>query len=119
MQLLGASLGIAVAIIIAYLFFRGMGRLSMRRCFTVTSVLLILFAAGLVAHGIHELQEAAVIPILVEPVWDTNCLLDEKAAMGSIAKGVFGYNGNPSLIEVMSYLLYLSGIAVVWRRLCR
>lgn len=56
--------------------------------FRVTSVLLILFAAGLVAHGVHELQEAALLPTLIEHVWDINPLLDENSTGGSILKAL-------------------------------
>ena len=116
MQLLGAVFGIALAIMISILFFRGAGHLSMRRCFSITTVLLILFAAGLTAHGVHELQEAGLVPILIEHVWDTNGVIDEKGAVGSVLKGVFGYNGNPSLLEILSYCAYLVGIGYAWKR---
>ena len=81
-------------------------RLNVRTFFRVTSVLLILFAAGLVAHGVHELQEAGVLPIIIEHVWDINYILDEKSTLGSILKALFGYNGNPSLLETVSYAAY-------------
>jgi high-affinity iron transporter len=115
-QLFGACLGIAIAIFASVLFFRGMSRVPVRMCFRVTSVLLLLFAAGLVAHGVHELQEAGVIPILVEHVWDTNALLNENGTVGSLMKGVFGYNGNPSLLEAAGYGLYLAVVVLLWRR---
>jgi high-affinity iron transporter len=75
--------------------FAASARLDVRGFFQVTSVLLIVFAAGLVAHGVHELQEAGLLPILVEHVWDINPILDEKGTLGSIFKSLFGYNGNP------------------------
>jgi high-affinity iron transporter len=55
--------------------FAASARLDVRRFFQVTSVLLIVFAAGLVAHGVHEFQEAGVFPILIEHVWDINPIL--------------------------------------------
>jgi high-affinity iron transporter len=48
-------------------------------------------------------------------VWDINHVINEKGAIGGLLKGVFGYNGNPSLIEVLSYMLYLSGVGFLWR----
>ena len=105
-NLLGAGLGLAAAVVLGLLLFRGALRVNLRSFFTVTNVLLILFAAGLVTGGVHELQEAGVIPIVVEHVWDINPgvvgegypVLHENGLLGSIAKGLFGYNGNPSLI---------------------
>ena len=123
-QMFGGLLGIAVAIVMSFLLFKGVVLLSLRQFFSVTSVLLILFAAGLTAHGVHELQEASLLPIVIEHLWDINPivategvypLLHEKGAVGGLLKGLFGYNGNPSLLELLSYLSYLIGISVVWR----
>jgi high-affinity iron transporter len=121
-SLLGAGLGLVAAVVLGLLLFRGALRINLRSFFTVTNVLLILFAAGLVAGGIHELQEAGVIPIVLEHVWDINPsvagesypVLHENGIIGSIAKGLFGYNGNPSLLEVVVYFLYLITVVSVW-----
>lgn len=114
---LGASLGIITAIAIGYMFFIGSRKINLKKFFTISSILLILIASGLVAHGVHELQEAAIIPIGIEHVWDTNSVLDENGIMGSFLKGLFGYNGNPSLIEVLAYAVYLAGIFYIFYRL--
>jgi high-affinity iron transporter len=108
---LGAVLGLGTAVLLGYLVFSSTRRLDLRRFFQVTGVLLLLFAAGLVAHGVHEFNEAGWIPPVIEHVWDINPYLDEKSALGEILKALFGYNGNPSLTEVLAYLAYL-GAAV-------
>ncbi len=104
--LIGAGLGLVAVIIIAFLFFRSLVRLDLSRFFQVTSIILILFAAGLVAHGIHEFNEAGIIPSAIDHVWDINYIIDEKSVTGELLKALFGYNGNPSLTEVISYVLY-------------
>jgi high-affinity iron transporter len=104
--ILGSLLGIAVAILLGWGLFASTVRLNLRRFFQVTGVLLILFAAGLVAHGVHEFNEAGWIPSVVEHVWDINPILDEESTAGSLLKALFGYNGNPSLTEVLAYLAY-------------
>jgi high-affinity iron transporter len=111
--LVGGGLGLAAAVAVGWLLFSVSGRLDVRAFFRVTSVLLILFAAGLVAHGVHELQEAGVLPVIVEHVWDINPILDENSTVGSILKALFGYNGNPSLLETVSYAAYYLVIGVV------
>ncbi len=122
--LTGALIGLVSAIALGYAIFVAMKKVDLKKFFTATSVLLILFAAGLVAHGIHEFQEAGLVPIVNEHVWDINPevvtegvypLLHEKGHIGSIFKGLFGYNGNPSLIEVASYLIYLVFISITWK----
>jgi high-affinity iron transporter len=115
--LVGAVLGLGLAIVIGWLIFAGGSRLNVRAFFRTTGLLLLLFAAGLVAHGVHELQEAGLIPIVVEHLWNINHILDENGLVGSMLKALFGYNGNPSLIEVISYVVYLVIVGVTgWRK---
>ncbi|MFQ5921760.1 MAG: iron uptake transporter permease EfeU [Anaerolineales bacterium] len=104
--LIGAVIGLAAAILIGYLIYASTAQLNVRLFFNITSVLLLLFAAGLLAHGIHEFQEAGIIPTVNEHVWDTNHLLDENSGIGQMLKAVFGYNGNPSIEEVVAYFGY-------------
>ncbi len=109
----GAVLGLAVVILSSVLLFKGLIQLNLKRFFQVSSLILILFAAGLVAHGVHEFNEVGLIPAVIEQVWDLNPILDENSALGQILKALLGYNGNPSLTEVLAYFLYL-GSAAVW-----
>lgn len=57
-----ASAGLVGAVVLGYLFYKGASRLDLRRFFTATSVLLLLFAGYLLAQGVHELAEAGVLP---------------------------------------------------------
>ena len=115
--LLGALLGLSVAAALGYILFATTRQLNVKRFFQVTSVLLILFAAGLVAHSIHEFNEVGWIPAVVEHLWDTNGLLDENSGLGLILKALFGYNGNPSLTEVLGYVVYWAALIFGVRRL--
>ncbi|MFX0078249.1 MAG: FTR1 family protein [Candidatus Hermodarchaeota archaeon] len=114
--IVGAILGFIVAFGIAFLYFSQSKRFSLRTFFQITSILLILFAAGMIAYGVHELQEAGVIPIIIEHVWDINFLVPENGPLGLVLKGLLGYNGNPSLIEVIAYLTALSALLVYFVR---
>jgi len=113
--LVGGALGLTIAVVLGWLMFAAGKRLDVRAFFRVTSVLLIFFAAGLLAHGVHELQEAALLPTLVEHVWDVNFILDEDSIVGAFLKALLGYNGNPSLFEVISYVAYFVIIYVATR----
>jgi high-affinity iron transporter len=114
--LVGGASGLIVAIALGWLLFAAGKQLDLRAFFRVTGFLLLLFAAGLVAHGVHELQEAALLPTLVDHLWDVNSLLDENSALGTFLKALFGYNGNPSLLEVISYAAYLFVIGLANQR---
>ena len=104
--LIGAALGLTAAILIGFLIYASTARLNIRLFFNITSVLLLLFAAGLLANGIHEFQEAGVIPTVNGQLWDTNNLVDENSSLGQMLKAVVGYNGDPSLVEVVAYFSY-------------
>lgn len=108
----GGVAGLAVAVLVGMFIFRASLRVNLRTFFNVTGLLLLLVAAGLVAHGIHELQEAQLLPVFVEHVWNINPVLDENSTVGSFLKALFGYNGNPSLLEVLAYVVYLVVIGI-------
>jgi high-affinity iron transporter len=104
----GAVIGLVVSISLGVALYMGSRRLNLRQFFTVTGILLIVFAAGLLAHGIHEFQEAGLLPMTVEHVWDTNGIISEDSNSGLFLKALFGYNGNPSLLEVVAWLSFLA-----------
>jgi len=103
----GGIIGLILALAIGYSLYKGSSRLNLRTFFNITGLLLILFAAGLFTHGIHELQEANIIPTVIEHIWDIGNILPEGSAFGNILTAIFGYNANPSLIEAITYFVYL------------
>jgi high-affinity iron transporter len=104
----GALVGFGVALGIGLLLYQGSHRVDLKSFFSGTGILLILFAAGLLTHGVHEFQELGYIPVLIEQVWDINNIVDERGTVGAFLKGLFGYNGNPSLLEIFVYVSYLT-----------
>ncbi len=103
---LGAAVGLAGAALLGWLLYASTLRLNLRLFFEVTSVLLLFFAAGLAGHAVHEFQEAGLLPMTIEQVWNLNPILDERSTLGEVLKSLFGYNGNPSLLEVVTYVGY-------------
>jgi high-affinity iron transporter len=114
--LAGTILGLGTAVLLGWTLFATTVRLDLRRFFQVTGILLILFAAGLVAHGVHEFNEVGWIPAVIEHVWDVNPILDETSLLGQLLRTLFGYNGNPSLTEIIAYFVYLIVVSIFWRR---
>jgi high-affinity iron transporter len=108
----GALTGLAGAAGLGWLLFSSTRRLNLKLFFRVTNILLIVFAAGLVGVGVSELNEAGWIPMLVEPIYNFNPLLNEKSPLGIALTTLFGYNGNPSLSETIAYLAYFGAIAL-------
>jgi len=104
--LVGALLGLGLAAALGWLIYASTVRLNMRLFFNITSVLLLFFAAGLLANGVHEFQEVNLLPATIEHIWNLNHILSDSSTIGAVMKALFGYNGSPSLLEVISYLTY-------------
>ena len=105
---IGAVIGLAISISLGVALYMGSRRLNLRQFFTVTGILLIVFAAGLLAHAVHEFQEAGLLPETVEHVWNTNALISENSHVGRFLTALFGYDGDPSLLEVAVWAGYLA-----------
>ncbi len=113
---LGGTLGIIAAIAAGYIFFISTRKINLKKLFNISSVLLILFAAGLVAHGFYELEKVKLVPGIITPLFNINNILSDDGIAGGFLKGLFGYNGNPSLTEVIAYFSYLAIILILYMR---
>ncbi len=120
---IGAAIGLTIAMAIGIALYKKSFHIPLRPFFKWTSILLIFFAAGMVAYGVHELQEAGIITIGTTELWNLNPpqlpdgsypLFHENGLIGGIAKSILGYNGNPSLIEIIAYWSYLGIITMYY-----
>lgn len=112
---LSALVGLAASSLMAYLLFAGIVRLNIRRFFTATGVLLIFFAAGLLATSIHEFAEVGYLPETAD-AWNTEAVLDQTSPVGQFMKAVFGYRDSPSILEASAYVLYVLGFGLWYVR---
>lgn len=99
--------GLAAATVLGVLIYFSVLSLNLRTFFRVTSVLLLVFAAGLLARSVAEFQEAGLLFTLNEHLWDTRFLLDDGSTAGTLFKTLFGYMSQPSLESVAAYVLYI------------
>jgi high-affinity iron transporter len=109
----GALLGLAAAVLIGIIWYRSSGKLPLRRFFQVTNILLLLFAAGLVALEVHALIELHWLPTVVEPLYDLSHLLPESSVIGTLLSALFGYRQAPALLEVAAFWGYLATLLVI------
>ncbi len=126
---LGTLMGLAISIIIGLLIFYGMKTFNISKFFKITNIILIIFAAGLITYGIHEFIEAGIIDPIISEVWNIKQILPENfpdgnpltpewlEIIGSLLKTLFGYNANPSLVEILVYPLILITIIIISKRL--
>jgi high-affinity iron transporter len=112
--LAGTGLGLLAAGLAGWALFATTRKLNIRRFFQISNVLLMFVAAGLVAHGAREFIEAGWLPAGIAHVWDISSILSEQSIFGQISSALFGYSGNPSLAEVISYLVYFLGLGLAF-----
>ena len=111
-KLLGTVIGLAGAVAIGMLIYAFGRRVDLRTFFKVTTLLLVVFAAGLVSHAAHEFAEAGLLAGIEGPtLWSTKQLLPEDEGLGAILRSLFGYADSPHAIEVVAYLGYF---VVAW-----
>jgi high-affinity iron transporter len=105
---LGASLGLATALVLGFLIYRSGLRLNLRTFFKVTGALILVVAAGLLASGIHELQEIGWIGGESAKAFDISGALSDEGGLGAFLKALFGYNADPSWLEFGAWLGYVT-----------
>jgi high-affinity iron transporter len=115
-QLVGAALGLVLAIVLGVLLYRGGIRMNLRSFFRITGWILIVVAAGLSAYALHELQEAGWIPILEAHAYDVSSSLPDDAGLGAILRGLVGYNADPTWLEVVGWAAYLLIVGALFLR---
>ena len=106
--LIGAAIGLAGALAIAFVIYRLGHRLNLAKFFTVIGVLLMVFAAGLLADAVQNLQELGWLPVLDSPLWHTARFLSQDSAIGDVMHSFFGYSDAPTMLQLLAYLGYLA-----------
>jgi high-affinity iron transporter len=105
--LLAAAAGIAVAAVLGYLLYRGAISINLTWFFTVTGVLLILVAAGVLAYGVHDLQEIRVLPGIGNTLYDISAAFDPNAWYGAVLGGMFNITPAPTVLEAVVWVAYV------------
>ncbi|MFB9314190.1 iron uptake transporter permease EfeU [Nocardioides plantarum] len=104
--LVGAGLGLLTAVAIGVALYKGAIRINLTRFFTYTGGFLIIVAAGVLAYGVHDLQEADVLPGLDNLAFDVSDTVDPNSTIGTLLKGVFNFSPATTWLEAAAWLLY-------------
>jgi high-affinity iron transporter len=111
--MLGAVLGLVVAVSVGIAIFALGVRVNLRQFFTATGILLIFVAAGLLAHAVHEFTEAGWLPETAV-AFDLSGVLARDGLIGSLLAGLFGYRPAPTWAELVAYFAYLIPVLVIF-----
>jgi high-affinity iron transporter len=105
--LLGAALGLATAVALGWAIYRGALRINLTKFFTWTGAFLIVVAAGVLSYGVHDLQEAGVLPGLNNVMFDVSDAIPPGSWYGTLLKGVFNFSPRTTWLEGLAWLAYL------------
>jgi high-affinity iron transporter len=114
--LLGAVIGLLIAVVIGFGFYRGARVINLRTFFQWTGVALVFIAAGLLSHGIHEFIEAGIIGVGTATAFDISAVLTHDGGIGQWLRALFGYSSSPEWVTFISWLVYIVGVLVLYLR---
>ncbi|MFF8834823.1 iron uptake transporter permease EfeU [Streptomyces sp. NPDC015130] len=105
--LAGVLLGLLTAVLLGWLFYRGALRINLAKFFTWTGGMLVVVAAGVLAYGVHDLQEARFLDGLADKAFDVSATIPPDSWYGTLLKGVFNFQPDPTVLQVTVWALYL------------
>ena len=105
--LVGALLGLGVAAALGYLLHRGVLKVNLTRFFTWTGVALIIIAGGVLAYGVHDLQEAGILPGLNSVAFDVSAAVPPSSWYGTLLKGTLNFSPATTWLEASAWILYV------------
>jgi len=112
--LIAISLGLLTAVLIGFGLYAGAIRVNLSKFFTVSGVLLIFVAAGILKYGVHDFQEAGVLPGLNNIAFDISGVLDPNSWYGAAIAGMFNITAAPTVLEMVAYFGYLIPVLVAF-----
>lgn len=114
--LLGAALGLATAVVLGWLIYRGAISINLSTFFTWTGAFLVLVAAGVLAYGIHDLQEARFLPGLNTLAFDVSHIIDPTSWYATLLKGIFNFTPRTTLLQAIAWVAYVVPVLTLFIR---
>jgi high-affinity iron transporter len=116
---LAAVVGLIVAAWLGYLIYLGSLKLNLSTFFKYTGAFLIIVAAGILAYGVHELQEINVFPFLTATTYDVSNIVVEDGWLEVLLKGTISFRAAPSQLETLVWVVYVAVVGHFFNRAYR
>jgi high-affinity iron transporter len=105
---IGAVIGLAIALSLSFAMYRAGLRINLGRFFAIVGSLLMVVAAGLLADAVQNLQRLAVLPGGSMTLWDTSRTLPDNTGIGDVLHGLIGYSAAPTALQVVIWAAFLA-----------
>lgn len=116
LPLLGWALGLGSALVLGWLIYRGALTINLGHFFRWSGVALVIVAAGILAYGVHDLQEAAFLPGLNTLAFDISHLLDPSSWYAAVLKGVFNITPRTTVLQAGAWTAYVVVVLTLFLR---
>jgi high-affinity iron transporter len=113
---LGAALGLLTSVVIGYLFYKGALKINLAKFFLWTGAILIVVAAGVLAYGVHDLQEAGILPGLNSLAFDVSGAVPPDSWYGTLLRGTVNFTPATTWLQAIAWLLYIVPVFVLFLR---
>jgi high-affinity iron transporter len=117
--LIGAALGLVTAIVCGWLITKGAVRLDLGKFFTWTGAGLVVVAGGVLSYGIHDLQEAGILPGLDRLAFDVSEQLPPGSWYATLLKGTVNFSPTTTWLEAIAWTLYVVPVMFFFLRTAR
>ncbi len=104
---LGAMLGILTAVAMGFAFYKGVLKINLAMFFRWTGIILIIVAAGVLAYGVHDLQEAGILPGLNNLAFDVSAQIPPASVLGTLLKGTLNFSPATTVLEAVVWVAYV------------
>jgi high-affinity iron transporter len=105
--LTGVLLGLTTAAVLCGLLHRGALLIAPARFFPWTGGLLVVVAAGVLAYGVQDLQDARFLGGSADRAFDIAAAVPPDSWYGALIEGLFALRPAPTVLEVTVWALYL------------
>ena len=105
---LGALGGLVVSVVVSYLIYRGLVRINLARFFLWTGGFLVVVAAGVFAYGVHDLQEAGVLPGISHLAYSLAGVIPTSSWYGTLLSGIFNFTPEPTVLQLVAWVAYVA-----------
>jgi len=113
---LGAVLGLLTAVALGYAFYKGALRINLAKFFTWTGAALIVVAAGVLAYGVHDLQEAGTLPGLNSLAFNVSSAVPPESWYGTLLKGTVNFTPTTTWLQAVAWTVYIVTVGVMFFR---
>ena len=114
--MLGWIIGLGGAVLLGIAIYKGAVKINLGKFFRYTGILLIVVAAGILAYGIHDLQEAGVLPGLNNLAFDVSAAIPPDSWYGTLLKGIFNFSPNTTWLQAVAWVLYVGIVLTLFLR---